>query len=271
MRSATHPYFELERPVVLGHRGAAAHRPENTLASFAHALEVGAAILESDVQVTRDGVPVLCHDPDLDRTTNGHGPIAALDFAELRALDAGYHYTAPDAPGHFPERGRGHRIPSLSEAFDAFPGARFNLEIKAAAPGLALRVLDEIAEHDRSERTLVVADRDAALDALESALATHRARPARGASLRDILRFVESAVADTAPAIPAMALQVPADFAGQPLVNERFIAHAHAHDIEVHVWTINDPSEMDALLELGVDGLVSDYPDRARQRIAARA
>ena len=130
-----HPFFDLPTPIVVGHRGASGERPENTLPAFERAVAQGAMVLETDVHISRDGVVVLSHDPDLARTTEAEGPIAARSFDELKALDAGYRFS-PDGGRSFPQRGRKIRIPSLHEAFEAFPGIRFNVEIKQDDPAL---------------------------------------------------------------------------------------------------------------------------------------
>ena len=129
----THPYFDLDTPIVIGHRGCAGEVPENTLASFEAALDAGAAILESDVHLTRDGVPVLIHDDAVDRVSDGSGRVGELGLAELERLDAGHRFD-PDGTGRHPFRGRGLRIPSLAEALAGFPTARFNLELKEDVP-----------------------------------------------------------------------------------------------------------------------------------------
>ena len=260
---SSHPYFDVPRPTVLGHRGAAGTAPENTLASFERALEVGAHILESDVHLTRDGVPVLLHDPEVDRTTEGSGRVGDLTWAEVSALDA--------AHGFAPERGRGHRIPSVEQAFERFPDARFNLELKA--PGMALpeAVLDLVERFDRSATTLLTAGEDADMACLREALAASKAEPAVGASLADILDVVQAALEGRPPKTDSMAIQIPDTFAGQPLVTAELVAHAHAHGVAVHVWTINDPAQMQALLDLGVDGLVTDHPERMVEVLATRA
>ena len=111
-----HPFFEIPAPIVIGHRGCAGEVPENTLESFARGLADGAAILESDVHATRDGVPVLIHDDDVARVTQGSGLVAELDLAELQQLDAGFHFRR--SPGQEPLfRGRGLHIPSLDRLF----------------------------------------------------------------------------------------------------------------------------------------------------------
>src|SRR5258706_894193 len=120
-----HPFFALPRPLAIGHRGCAGEVPENTIASFARGAADGAVVIETDVHLTRDGVPVLLHDDDVARVTDGCGPVRDLDFAALRALDAGFHFAVRD--GGTPFRGAGLRIPSLAEALTALPGLRFNL------------------------------------------------------------------------------------------------------------------------------------------------
>jgi glycerophosphoryl diester phosphodiesterase len=267
--SSEHPYFAVPRPTVLGHRGSAGSAPENTLASFAIALEQGADIVESDVHVTADGVPVLIHDPSVDRTTNGAGLVADLTFEELGELDAGFWFGEHEADA-FPERGCGHRVPGLAEAFERFPDARFNLEIKAPGTALAQRVLELLREFERAEHTLLTAGEDSDMASLRTALAGSGVAPAIGASLADILEVVQSALESRPPATDSMAIQIPDSFGGKPLVTEALVRHAHAHGIVVHVWTINEPSEMKRLLDLGVDGLVTDYPGRMAELVRTR-
>jgi glycerophosphoryl diester phosphodiesterase len=153
-----HPYFDLARPIVIGHRGCAGEVPENTLASFEAGIASGAAILESDVHLTRDGVAVLIHDDVVDRVTEGTGRVAELALEDLRRLDAGYRFAAH---GTHPWRGRGLRIPTLEEALEAFPEARFNLELKEDVPEMAVKTVAEVAAARAAARTLLTAEDDA--------------------------------------------------------------------------------------------------------------
>lgn len=253
-----HPFFEVERPVVIGHRGSAGTHPENTLAAFEAALEQGAQILESDVHVSRDGVPILLHDPEIDRVTEGKGLARDHLFSELQALDAAYHYR--DASDRCSERGRGHRIPSLESAFEDFPEARFNLEIKCGDPETIRATLELIERFDRADRTLLAAGEDDVMRLLRAEVSAHRVEPALGASLSEIVDAIGSALGTGPMPSGVMALQIPPDFAGQPLATRELIDHAHAHGVEVHVWTINALDEIARLLELGVDGIVTDLP-----------
>lgn len=263
-----HPFFALPRPLAIGHRGCAGEVPENTLASFARGAADGAVVIETDVHLTRDGVPVLLHDDDVARVTDGSGPVRELSFAQVRALDAGYRFTADD--GSAPFRGAGLRIPSLAEALASLPGMRFNLELKEDRPGICERVLAVIREANREELTLVTSGEDGLMQQLRSAVRRSGARVALGASTGDVARFALAARDGITPPRETMALQVPAAFLGRPLVTPEFVRAAHAHEIHVHVWTINEPREIAELLALGVDGVISDYPARV-VRAAAKA
>jgi len=264
-----HPYFDLPGPLILGHRGAAGEAPENTLVSFARGLDLGAHIIETDVHRTRDGVPVLIHDASVERTTDGRGPVSDLDLADLQRLDAGHRFSL-DGGRSFPFRGQGVRIPTLADALSSLPDTRFNLEIKAPGGELAESVLAVIRELGREHTTLVTAGEEAIMVPLRAAWAAVRVRPALGASDADVLEVVRSALANEAPATDSMALQIPTEFAGSPLATRELVSHCHGHDIQVHVWTINDPREIRRLLALGVDGIVTDYPGRMAALLASR-
>lgn len=264
-----HPFFDAPTPLVLGHRGCAGEAPENTLLSFERALAQGADILESDVQYTRDAVPVLLHDDDVIRTTDAAGAIRDFDSSELARLDAGYRFSP--APGRsFPFRGAGLRIPTLSEALLRFPHARFNLELKAAEPALIAATLNAVEAAHAAPRVLLTAGENAVMDLLRGALAARGTRVAEGACVADILELVASVREGRAPRSRAMAYQVPAEFAGEPIVTRELVAHAHAYGAQLHVWTINDADEMERLLALGVDGIVTDFPGRLFQLLLRR-
>jgi glycerophosphoryl diester phosphodiesterase len=264
-----HPYFDLPTPIVIGHRGAAGEVPENTLESFRHALAEGAQILESDLHTSADGVVVMCHDDAVDRTTDGTGSIAALDSSQLERLDAGFRFT-PDGGRTHPFRGRRLRIPTLREAFESFPDARFNLELKERQPALVSGALGLIAEFKREAKTLVTAADDRLMAMLRDALKASGMHVAMGACAGDVASFVRAALAGSPPPSEPMALQIPVEFAGRRLVTPELIRVAHRHDIQVHVWTVNDPREIEQLLDLGVDGIVTDHPGRLAALVAER-
>jgi glycerophosphoryl diester phosphodiesterase len=264
-----HPFFALPTPIVIGHRGCAGEAPENTLASFARALADGAAVLETDVHLTRDGEPVLIHDDAVDRVSDGSGRVADLDLADLRKLDAAHHFSRDGGRSH-PERGRGHRVPSLREALAAFPGARFNLELKEDLPGMVENTLAAVAEAGRCDTTLLTSGENTVMQRLRAAVAREAHEPALGASPAEVAGFAVSALRGGPPPDGPMALQVPTEFAGKPLVTPAFVAHAHRHGVQVHVWTIDEEDEMERLLDLGVDGIVTDFPARMVSLLARR-
>jgi glycerophosphoryl diester phosphodiesterase len=264
-----HPFLDLPRPIVFGHRGASGEAPENTLVAFARALEQGAAILETDVHVTRDGEVVIAHDADVARTTNGSGSIAELRLGELAGLDAGHHFS-PDGGASHPYRGLGVRIPTLREVFQRLPGVRFNIELKSDDPRLVKAVVALVAEHAREHLTLLAAAEEPTLAAVRAELERRAIGAALGASLADVLGFIRAALGQgEAPSGPA-ALQIPPTFAGRPLVTRALLDFAHRQGVQVHVWTINDEAEMEQLLALGVDGIMSDFPGRLRAVVDAR-
>jgi glycerophosphoryl diester phosphodiesterase len=264
-----HPYFDLSTPIVIAHRGASGELPENTLEAFERALAQGAVMLETDAHLSRDGEVVLSHDPQVDRTTEGSGAIEDYTLAELQRLDAGHRFS-PDAGASFPCRGQGIRIPSLRETFERFPGIRFNIEMKRNSPALIEATLRIVAQAGRDEITLLAAESDDTMSALRARLAKSGLRPAMGAAVGDVVGFVRAAGSGEAPPPEPMALQIPPSFAGNPLVTPQLVEFAHRHDVQVHVWTINDEDEMRRLLDLGVDGVMSDFPAVLRKVVDER-
>lgn len=265
-----HPYFDVPTPTVIGHRGASGELPENTLPAFERAVAQGAVILESDLHRTRDGVLVLFHDDLLERTTDGTGRIADHSFAELRRLDAGACFD-PTGDGSFPQRGRGIRIPTLEEMLAAFPDRHLNLEIKEHDAALIADTVAMVRKAGREEQVLLAAAEDPIMHDLRAHLTAVGARCAIGASVGDVLGFVRSALEGGAPPPGPMALQVPPEFGDHALVTPEFVAHAHAHGLFVHVWTINDPAEIHRMLDLGVDGVMSDFPARVAAALEQRS
>ncbi len=261
--------------MILGHRGAAGNAPENTLAAFERCLAVGADAIESDVQVTADGVPVLLHDAHLDRVSDHSGAVSSLTLADLDEIDAGYHFGIEDrGPAEPPNdaafRGQGHRVPSVEAAFRAFPDARFNLEIKTSEHAAIEKVVGLVAALDRADRSLLVAGDDAIMRLLREEISRQGVPVATSASLSEIVAVVKSAVEGTPPPPEIEALQIPAHFGGGELVTPGLIEHAHRHDVKIHVWTVNEVEEMERLLDLGVDGLVTDFPERTALLVAKR-
>ncbi len=153
----------------------------------------------------------------------------------------------------------------------ALPEARFNLELKEAASGMVERTVEVIAEAGREHTTLVTTADDDLMRDLREHVDAQGVDLALGACTGEVAGFAVSALRGESPPEGPMALQIPGDFSGHPLVTPELIAHAHAHDVHVHAWTIDEPEEMARLLDLGVDGIVTNFPARMVRLLATRS
>jgi glycerophosphoryl diester phosphodiesterase len=259
--AAGHPFFAQfqQRPLVMAHRGGRALWPENTLYAFERAVEMGVDVLEMDIHTTADGVPVVMHDDTVDRTTNGSGPIHSLTLGELKGLDAGYRWS-PDDGQTFPHRGQGISVPTVEEVFDAFPGVPLNIEIKQKEPSMVALFCQLIRDHDLANQVLVASFHQETIDEFrqecpEVAIST--------STMETVSLFVRSKLfLEATYSPPADAAQVPEYQSGLHVLTPRFIDAAHSRKLKVHAWTINDEDDMLHMISLGVDGIITDYPDR---------
>jgi glycerophosphoryl diester phosphodiesterase len=233
-------------PLVIAHRGASGHRPENTLPAYELAVAQGADMIEIDLHRTRDGAIVVTHDEGL-RGLGGTGEVAQASLAEVRRLDAG----------------DGERVPTLPEVFDRF-GERipFNLELKRGSegdyPGLEAATLAEVERRGLLARTLFSSFYDPVLARLRELA------PAARIGFLVSRRFHDRAL-ERARAVRAEALHPEA-----PLVTPALVEEAHAAGLAVHVFTVDEPDEMERLLAFGVDGLFTNFPDRLRSLLGGR-
>lgn len=227
------------RVLNIGHRGASRAFPENTLAAFRAACDSGADMCELDVQLSRDGAVVVIHDDTVDRTTNGRGEVSGLTLAELKSLDAG----------------RGERIPTLEEVFAATTGrCGLNIELKIA--GVERQVAEIMRKYDATETSMVSSFDWSALEAMRTIAAEIRAGVLAEKKPERML--------EAASRLHAYAVNPRFDLATPDLC----IA-AHARGFKVLVWTVDQPEQMRALIEAGVDGIMTNYPDRMRSVLDA--
>jgi glycerophosphoryl diester phosphodiesterase len=256
-------------PIPFAHRGGAALWPENTLAAFEGAIALGYRYIETDVHRTRDGAIVCFHDETLERTTNGVGRVADLTLDELRALDAGYRFTS-DGGRTFPFRGRGLVVPTLDEALALHPELCLNIEIKQRSPAMEQALWDEIDRLDAHERLLVAAAHDPLVHRFVALRPAQRMPTSPG--IRGVFRFCVGVWTGLGrfERYSFRALQVPPSWHGVPVVTPAFVMAAHAQGLHVHVWTIDEPHEMHRLLDLGVDGVMTDRPDLLKEVMVAR-
>jgi len=210
------------------------------------------------VHATADGRVVVLHDATVDRTTNGTGAVKAMSLSALQDLDAGFAFTAPD--GSHPFRGQGIRVPTLREVLAASHDVPLNIEIKQDDPPIVERVLGDLDRFRARERTLLAAEYHHIMERIRSA-APAMLTGASSAEVADFVFSVRDDLLDDYRPL-AFALQVPPAYEGTPIVTAQTVAVAHRFGLEVHVWTINDEAEMERLLDLGVDALMSDFPER---------
>jgi glycerophosphoryl diester phosphodiesterase len=251
---------ERQKVICFAHRGARGHAPENTLMAFDLAFDLGAEAIECDVQCSRDGELVIIHDGTVNRTTNGVGAVAALSFADLRALDAGRIWRIPQ------------RIPTLAETLDLVRrrGGALNLEIKGESVAESIGtaeavepVLRELEEPLRA-RLLVSSFAHPAVARLKERLPWLRVATlysGREWQKQDMLA-------------PALAMGAEAIHPGVALTTADLVSWAHDAELRVNVWTANRTATIRKLIAWGVDGLFSDYPERviiARAQLAALA
>ena len=238
---------------MLAHRGLAIDAPENTLLAFAKALAAGVTHIETDVHASADGVAILSHDPDLFRLTGRQVRIDQLTAAELSRIDLG----------------DGQTFATLTAALEAFPEARFNVDIKAAAA--AVPAIEAIRKVGAERRVLIGSFSNA------RRLSVVRKLPGVATSVSS--RGAVIATWAGALGLPALtrwalrgvqAVQLPERILGVRTTLPRVIAAYHSANVEVHIWTINDPVDMSRLLDAGVDGIVSDRADIALGVLARR-
>jgi glycerophosphoryl diester phosphodiesterase len=271
------------RVVAYAHQGGALEAPSSTLAAISRAVALGATAIELDVHATSDGELVVCHDATLDRTTNADGPIAARTLAELKALDNAYWFVpGEDAqpgrdPDHYPLRGRApedeaYGIATLAEILERFPGLVLNLDIKQTAPAVEpyeAALAELLRRYDRRDDVIVASFLDAATSTFK-AVAPEIPTSAGTVATAEFYRAVVTGSEVPESVRRHVALQVPATFRDIKVVDERFVDRAHDAGLAVHVWTIDERDEMEWLLDLGVDGIISDRPSVLVEVLGAR-
>lgn len=240
-------YFDGAPPRVIAHRGLSIDCVENTLSAFRAAVDAGADLLETDVHLSKDGVVIVAHDPDLARVAGRPGLVSDFTAQELRSMDLGY----------------GEGFPTLAEVLAALPQEKFNIDLKI--PSVVDAFVDVVTQLGALERILVASfdesTRQHAVARLPGVVSSATAGHIIEGRLRSWLGLPKAGWS-LPPAVKA--LQIPPTRYGLALVTPSLLRMAHARGLEVHVWTINDPSDMTRLLKMGVDGIVTDRCDLAR-------
>lgn len=247
-----HPYLDWPGPIPFAHRGGTSEAPENTMPAFEHAVSLGYRYLETDVHLSADGVLLAFHDPDLTRTCGVDGTIAEMTADELADVRVDGRAT----------------IPLMGELLERFPEVRFNIDCKSDAAAGPLAAL--IRRYEAIDRVCLGAFSHARLCKLRTLL---------GADLLSCMSPKEVAVLRLAGHVTGSGqrvAQVPVRYGapsgpkGVTVVTERFVHNARRRNVPVHVWTIDDPDEMHRLLDLGVDGIMTDRPEVLRDVLIER-
>lgn len=243
-------------PLVIAHAGSELF-PHDTLYALKEYAAMGVDILEMDLHMTADGEIILIHDDTVDRTTDGSGDVREMTLAEVQALDAGWYWTKDEI--NYPFRGQGIVIPTLREVFETFPGYPMIIEIKQETPSMAQPLCDLIRQHDMETHVLVPSFNDAAIQEFR-AVCPEVATAASRDEVRDfVIRGFLLMGGTITPEFEA--LQVPEEDGGVPVVTRLFLWFARNRNVEVHIWTINDPAEMERFIEMGLDGIMTDRTD----------
>ena len=233
----------------IAHRGGALLAPEETLVAFETATAAGADVLEFDVHLSADGVVICSHDDTVDRMTDGTGAISDMTLDELQQLDAGYSFTTDDG-ATYPYRGMGVVLPTMAEVLAAHPDGYFVIEIKQSEPPMVDEVLDLLDQADAASRVIMASFETPVIEDLRS-------------KAPDILTsFTTTEVTDFVIGGGDADYVPPGDFLQIPTIiwSEATRVNAAMHGLKIHVWTINDPAEMEALLSDGADGIMTDDP-----------
>lgn len=254
-------YTNIQPPLVIAHQGGDGIWPGDTLYAFEKAVEIGADVLEMDAHITRDGHIVLMHDEEVDRTTDGTGTIEEMTLTELKQLDAAYKWSNDDGKT-YPYRGQGIRVPTLAELFQKFPQMRYVIEIKLTQNPIDKPLCDLIRKHNMQEKVMIASFHDQAMEMFRETCP----EVATSASRTEVRNFVLLSKVFLGGFIAPQYQSVqppydPKESLNIPIMTERFIRGAHARNIKVEPWTVDDPELMRLYIEWGVDGIITDRPD----------
>jgi glycerophosphoryl diester phosphodiesterase len=249
------------RPLVIAHQGGEGLRPSSTMLAYDHAVKLGADVLEGDIHTTSDGHLVLIHDETIDRTTDSTGEVDDMTLAQLQALDAGHYWTEDGKT--YPYRGQGLTIITVRELFEKYPDLLYVLEVKKTDLPTAEPTCDLIKELDMEEKVMIASVYQDMMDTFRAACPD----VTTSATEDEATQFFVMNTLFLAPLYspPMTSLQVPeySEVRGVNLhvITPRFIRAAHKRGMDVHPWTINDPADLRRMIDLSVDGIITDRPD----------
>jgi glycerophosphoryl diester phosphodiesterase len=254
-----HALLSLETPLVIAHRGGAGLRPENTMAAFEHAVSLGADAIECDVHLSKDGQVVVIHDDTVDRTTDARGAVSTFTAIDLAGLDAAHAFVDPAGRPAF--RGSGIGVPRLADLLERFPTVPLVVELKGVDPAIVPPVLEVLRRYRREHDVVLGGFSHAVLTAAR----TLAAAIATSASRQEVQAAVRRAWFWLSPQSSGYRLfQMPLRYGGRQILRPRIARVLRRAGVPVHAWVVDDPTEMRALVDWGVTGLITDRPDLAR-------
>jgi glycerophosphoryl diester phosphodiesterase len=248
------PCFFSGKVLNIAHRGGSDLAPEHTLLAYQHAIAVSADVLELDVHASSDGELMLMHDYKVDRTTDGSGKIAELSFADLRALDAAFHFRRP-GESTYPWRGRGLQIPTLDEVLDAHPQGCFTMEFKSSDHALIDPVIAAFDSRGIADRAVFSSFDDILIQELRA----RRPDLITSMGMGEMLRFATAEDLDARRRSLGRGTVIQAPWEE---LTQTMVLDAHTLERLVQPWTVNDPTVMELMISYGVDGIITDDPAR---------
>lgn len=256
----------IKTPTNTAHRGASGEYPENTKLAFEKALEKGADVLELDVWLTKDDEVVVIHDESVDRTTDGKGKVRDFTLQELQDLDAAYNFKPEE---NYPFRGKNIKTPSLKEVLTKYEEEPVVIDVKKSGELIAAQLAEIIIETNSVERILISSTYSKTIQKLRSLLPG----VSSAASENEILQFYLLSKLGIAGFLEFDfdAFFVPTHYKETPILTKPFITAAQARGIPIHVWTINEREKMIDLLDMGVQGILTDYPSILEEVIQSKA
>ena len=248
---------------MIAHRGGALEAPENTLMAFDHTIEISPHfILEMDIRLTKDEHLVVIHDDKVSRTTNGKGTVSEMTLEELQKLDAGWHYQ--NDKGEYIYRSQGVQIPSLREVLEKYPHQKMIIELKSLSIKAAQKFIDVIEEFRAFEHVAIASYSHQAIDYIRSQRDwVFVATPTEIYKSLILLNMFLEPIDPMNPdiySIPEVSMFI-------PVLSKRLLREMHRREKPVFVWTVNEQEDMERLIELDIDGIITDRPTTLFQLI----
>ena len=251
--------FRTGRTLVIPHGGGDGIYPENTMLAFESTIAMGADVVDVDLRISGDGVVVAIHDATVDRTTGATGNVKSMSFAELAQLDAGWAFSPAGADDQHPYRGTGVTIPTLEAILDRFPTTLLSLDLKDESLDMVQPICDQLRGRGRLNDVFVGSNSDPQIIDFRQRCPEVRT----SAIMNDVFASRDAQAAGDPNFVPAVTVnQPPFRRGGRELVDEASLKWAHDHGVAILTWVVNDEDDMRKLIDLGVDGIYTSYPDR---------